>query len=139
MEENYEKLVKNAIQASENAYTPMSKFKVGAALLTTENKIYLGCNIENSSYSLTNCAERTAFFKAISEGERNFKAIAIVGSSDGKFSEFCSPCGACRQVINEFCNNDFKIILGRINKENKIEIKEYTINGLLPEGFKFNV
>lgn len=134
--ENYEELIKMAIEATKNSYSPMSKFKVGAALLTTDNKIYLGCNIENSSYSLTNCAERTAFFKAISEGEKSFKAIAIMGSSDNTFKEYCTPCGACRQVINEFCNGDFKIILGRINKENKLEIKEYTLKELLPDCFK---
>lgn len=137
--ENYEELIKKAIQATKNSYSPMSKFKVGAALLTIDNKIYLGCNIENSSYSLTNCAERTAFFKAISEGEKSFKAIAIMGSSDNTFKEFCTPCGACRQVMNEFCNSDFRIILGRINEENNIEIKEYTLKELLPDGFKVSV
>lgn len=137
--ENYEELIKKAIQATKNSYSPMSKFKVGAALLTIDNKIYLGCNIENSSYSLTNCAERTAFFKAISEGEKSFKAIAIMGSSDNTFKEFCTPCGACRQVMNEFCNSDFRIILGRINEQNNIEIKEYTLKELLPDGFKVSV
>lgn len=137
MEISDEELVKKAIEASKNAYCPASNFRVGAALLTVDNKVYLGCNIENASYSLTNCAERTAFFKAISEGERNFRAIAIVGTVSESFEEFCSPCGACRQVMSEFCDGNFKIILGRINKDNKIEVKEYTLNELLPESFKF--
>jgi len=135
--EMYKELVKKAIEASKNSYSPFSGFTVGAALLTKNQKIYLGCNIENSAYSLTNCAERTAFFKAISEGEKEFQAIAIVGSDNEKFAEFCTPCGACRQVINEFCDKDFKIVLGRYNRENEIEIKVYTIGELLPEGFRF--
>ena len=137
MEISDEELVKKAIEASKNAYCPASNFRVGAALLTVDNKVYLGCNIENASYSLTNCAERTAFFKAISEGERNFRAIAIVGTVSESFEEFCYPCGACRQVMSEFCDGNFKIILGRINKDNKIEVREYTLNELLPESFKF--
>ena len=137
MEISNEELVEKAIEASENAYCPASNFRVGAALLTVEGDIYLGCNIENGSYSLTNCAERTAFFKAISEGKRLFKAIAIVGSSTISFNEFCSPCGACRQVMSEFCDGDFKIILGRIDDDNNIEVKEYTLSELLPESFKF--
>ena len=137
MEISSEELVKKAIEASKNAYCSASNFRVGAALLTVEGEVYLGCNIENASYSLTNCAERTAFFKAISEGKRVFKAIAIVGSSTINFEDFCSPCGACRQVMSEFCDGNFKIILGRINKDNKIEVREYTLNELLPESFKF--
>ena len=85
-------LILKAIEVAKNSYSPYSKFKVGAALLTKDDEIYLGCNIENSSYSLTNCAERTAIFKAISEGKRNFKAIAIVGSATEKFDEYCTPC-----------------------------------------------
>lgn len=129
---NKEELIKQAIKASKNSYTPMSNFTVGAALLTRSGKIYLGCNIENSSYSATNCAERTAFFKAISEGEKEFEAIAIVGGKNGEFKEFCSPCGICRQVMNEFVTKNFKIILGKHNGE----YKEYTMEELLPEGFK---
>lgn len=136
--EKYKELVKKAIEASKNSYNPFSKFKVGAALLTKKQNIHLGCNIENSSYSLSNCAERTAFFKAISEGEKEFEAIAIVGSKDEEIKEFCLPCGACRQVINEFCDSNFKIICGRYNNQNEIEIKVYTLNELLPEGFKLN-
>lgn len=131
-------LILKAIEVAKNSYSPYSKFKVGVALLTKDDEIYLGCNIENSSYSLTNCAERTAIFKAISEGKRIFKAIAIVGSATEKFDEYCTPCGACRQVLAEFCNPDFKIILGRVNEENKTEIKEYTLEELLPESFSLD-
>ena len=97
-------LVLKAIKAMEQAYTPYSHFQVGAALLTEEGRIYTGCNIENAAYTPTNCAERTAFFKAVSEGERNFKAIAIVGGKDGVLTTYTPPCGVCRQVMMEFCN-----------------------------------
>lgn len=133
---NNEKLILKAIEAAKNSYSPYSKFKVGAALLTNDNEIFLGCNIENSSFSLTNCAERTAIFKAISEGKKDFKAIAIMGSATDTFSEYCTPCGACRQVLAEFCKPDFKIILGCMKEENKIEVKEYTLKELLPENFR---
>lgn len=133
---NNEKLILKAIEAAKNSYSPYSKFKVGAALLTNDNEIFLGCNIENSSFSLTNCAERTAIFKAISEGKKDFKAIAIMGSATDTFNEYCTPCGACRQVLAEFCKPDFKIILGRMKEENKIEVKEYTLKELLPESFR---
>ncbi|MCR4875096.1 MAG: cytidine deaminase [Clostridia bacterium] len=125
----YKDLIDKAIQAREKAYVPYSKFKVGAALKTKDGKIYLGCNIENASFSMTNCAERTAFFKAISEGERDFSAIAIVGGKDK--IEFCPPCGACRQVMREFCNKDFKIILFDGEDESV-----YTLGELLPLNFK---
>ncbi len=134
--ENNDELVKLAIEASKKSYSTFSKFKVGAVLVTENGKKYLGCNIENSSYSLTNCAERTAFFKAISEGEKSFEKIIIVGSKDEKFNEFCVPCGACRQVMAEFCNPDFKVILGKI-VDGVVETKEYTLEELLPESFKF--
>lgn len=130
-----EKLIKLAIEGAQNAYVPFSHFKVGAALLTNDDKVYLGCNIENSSYTPTNCAERTAFFKAISNGDKHFKAIAIVGGQDGNFDNFCAPCGVCRQVMQEFCNKDFKIYLGKAN----LEYKEYTLEELLPMGFKLEV
>ena len=133
---NNEKLILKAIEAAKNSYSPYSKFKVGATLLTNDNEIFLGCNIENSSFSLTNCAERTAIFKAISEGKKDFKAIAIMGSATDTFNEYCTPCGACRQVLAEFCKPDFKIILGRMKEENKIEVKEYTLKELLPESFR---
>lgn len=118
-------LMKEAINAKNNSYSPYSKFRVGAALLTKENKIYTGCNIENSSYSPSCCAERVAIFKAVSEGVSDFKAIAINGDTD-----FCYPCGVCRQVINEFCDKDFKIYVG-----NQEQIKEYTLEDLLPHSF----
>jgi cytidine deaminase len=125
-------LIKYAIEAAKNSYSPYSNFRVGAALLTENNKLYLGCNIENAAYGPSNCAERTAFFKAISDGEKNFKAIAIVGGKDGNFTEECFPCGVCRQVMSEFCNKDFKIILG--NKD--LEYKVYTLSELLPHSFE---
>jgi len=131
----YRELVNQAIIASENAYCRMSNFKVGAALLADSGRIYLGCNIENSSYSPTNCAERTAFFKAISEGERDFEAIAIVGGMNGDFSEYCAPCGVCRQVMNEFCNGDFKIILGKKD----CTYIEYSLRELFPQGFVLDI
>ena len=123
-------LLDRAIKAREQAYAPYSGFKVGAALLTKNGKIYEGANIENASYSLTNCAERTAFFKAVYDGERDFEAIAIVGGKDELV--FCPPCGACRQVMNEFCKGDFKIIL-----LDKGEEKVYTLDEILP--LKFNL
>jgi len=126
-----QELIKLAIKAAANSYSPYSKFKVGAALLTTDNKVYLGCNIENAAYGPSNCAERTAFFKAISDGAKDFKAIAIVGGKDN-FNEFCPPCGVCRQVMNEFCSKDFKIILGKEN----LEYKTYTLEELLPLSFE---
>ena len=121
------KLIETAVNAQRDAYAPYSKFLVGAALLCKNGKVYTGCNIENASFSLTNCAERTAFFKAISDGVKDFTAIAIVGSDD----KICTPCGACRQVIGEFCGKDFKIICANI----KEEYKEFTLGELLPFGF----
>ena len=131
-------LIKEAYEAQKNSYSPYSGFCVGAALLTTENKVYRGCNIENAAYSPTNCAERTAFFKAVSEGERNFKAIAIVGNMKDcvpGIDEFISPCGVCRQVMAEFCNpQEFKIILA--NRPNNYRV--YTLLELLPLGFSLD-
>ncbi|MBP3412561.1 MAG: cytidine deaminase [Oscillospiraceae bacterium] len=107
-------LVNLAIEAREHSYCPYSHFAVGAALLTKDGKVYQGCNIENVSFSPTNCAERTAFFKAVYDGEREFDAIAIVGGPAGKpVSELCAPCGVCRQVMREFCEDDFKIYLSK--------------------------
>ncbi len=126
-----QELIKLAIKAASNSYSPYSNFKVGAALLTTDNKVYLGCNIENAAYGPSNCAERTAFFKAISDGVKDFKAIAIVGGKDS-FNELCPPCGVCRQVMSEFCSKDFKIILGKEN----LEYKTYTLDELLPLSFE---
>ena len=127
-----EKLIDTAIEQLKFSYTPYSNFKVGAALLTKSGKIYTGCNIENASYTPTNCAERTAFFKAVSEGVRDFQAICIVGGKDGKLTEYTAPCGLCRQVMMEFCNpKTFQIILA-VDKE-RYEI--YTLEELMPLGF----
>lgn len=127
-----EKLIDTAIEQLKFSYTPYSNFKVGAALLTKSGKIYTGCNIENASYTPTNCAERTAFFKAVSEGIRDFQAICIVGGKDGKLTEYTAPCGVCRQVMMEFCNpKTFQIILA-VDKE-RYEI--YTLEELMPLGF----
>lgn len=106
-------LFENALKARGHAYAPYSGFKVGAALLDSEGEIYLGCNIENASYSLCCCAERTAFFKAISEGKRKFTAIAIAGGKVYAEAESspCFPCGSCRQVMTELCSSDFKVVL----------------------------
>ena len=127
-----EKLIDTAIELLKFSYTPYSNFKVGAALLTKSGKIYTGCNIENASYTPTNCAERTAFFKAVSEGVRDFQAICIVGGKDGKLTGYTAPCGVCRQVMMEFCNpKTFQIILA-VDKE-RYEI--YTLEELMPLGF----
>ena len=105
-------LVEAAIEATKFAYVPYSNFKVGAAILADNGKIYTGCNIENASYSPTNCAERTAIFKAVSEGVTKFKKIAVVGGPNGNLENYCPPCGVCRQVISEFADNEFELILG---------------------------
>lgn len=126
-------LVKAAIEARNGAYTPYSHFNVGAALLTKDGKIYKGCNIESAAYTPTCCAERTAFFKAVSEGERNFVAIAVVGGKkDEPISELCPPCGVCRQVMMDFCDPcEFEVILA----SSKEEIKSFKLKDLLPLGF----
>ena len=127
-----EELVQQAIEAREKSYSPYSGFAVGAALLTKNGKIYQGCNIENAAYTPTNCAERTAFFKAVSEGERDFVAIAIVGGKAGEpATDSCPPCGVCRQVMQEFFGPEFEIILG--NNEGVLMKKR--LEELLPYGF----
>ena len=127
-----EKLIDIAIRQLDFSYSPYSGFKVGAALLTKDGEIYTGCNIENASYTPTNCAERTAFFKAVSEGVREFQSICIVGGQNGVLTEYAAPCGVCRQVMMEFCNPEtFQIILA-INKE-KYDV--FTLKELLPLGF----
>ena len=127
-----EKLIDSAIEQLKFSYTPYSNFKVGAALLAKNGEIFTGCNIENASYTPTNCAERTAFFKAVSEGVREFRAICIVGGKDGKLTEYTAPCGVCRQVMMEFCDpKTFQIILA-VDKE-RYEI--YTLEELMPLGF----
>ncbi|NRD80795.1 cytidine deaminase [Bacillus sp. BRMEA1] len=121
------KLIEEAIKARDKAYVPYSKFGVGAALLTAEGKVYHGCNIENAAYSMCNCAERTALFKAFSEGDRDFQMMAVVADTDRP----CSPCGACRQVISELCSRDMKVVLTNL----KGDILELTVEDLLPGAF----
>lgn len=116
-------LISLALKARENAYTPYSDYKVGAALKVKSGKVYTGCNIENASFSPTVCAERTAIFKAISEGEREFEAIAVVGGKN-EITDFAPPCGVCRQVMNEFCSPDFEIILYNGKEERIFKLKE---------------
>lgn len=130
-------LVKLALKARTYAYTPYSGFQVGAALLCKDGTVYTGCNIENAAFGPTNCAERTAFFKAVSEGRREFLSIAIVGGPEKKEpEEFCPPCGVCRQVMMEFCEPEsFRIILGRTDENGRTDIREYTLSELLPLGF----
>ena len=122
-----EKLIEEAKLARQTAYVPYSKFPVGAALLTEDGQIFHGCNIENSSYSMTNCAERTAFFKAVSEGVKSFKALAVVGDTEGPVS----PCGACRPVIAEFCDRDMPVYLTNL----KGDVQATTVEKLLPGAF----
>lgn len=119
-------LICHAMEAQKSAYAPYSKFQVGAALLTVQGKTYTGCNIENASYGATVCAERVAFFQAVREGERAFRAIAIVGGED-----YAYPCGICRQVMGEFCGNDFQIIVAKDREDYKV----YSLGELLPHGF----
>lgn len=124
-------LIEKAKTAAKTAYVPYSGYTVGAALLCKSGKVYLGCNIENAAYSPTNCAERTAFFKAVSEGERDFTKIAVVGGKSLDFKDYFPPCGVCRQVMKEFCTEDFTVLLGK----NGEEYLEYTLSDLLPAGF----
>lgn len=123
-------LMRLAEDARAYSYTPYSGFAVGAALLAKSGKVYTGCNIENASYTPTVCAERTAVFKAVSEGEREFAAIAIIGGPAGEKGRFCAPCGVCRQVLREFCALDFRILLGSVDK-----VQAYTLEELLPTSF----
>lgn len=123
-------LINKALIAMNNSYSPYSDFKVGAALLCKNGKVYIGTNIENASYSATICAERSAISNAVSNGETEFSAIAIVGGKNGEIEDFCYPCGSCRQVINEFCDKDFKIIL----TDGK-SLKTITLKELLPFSF----
>ena len=133
---NYDDLISKAIEMTERSYVPYSHFHVGAALLDKNGKVWTGCNIENAAYGPSNCAERTAVFKAVSEGVKSFEAIAVVGGPEdeaGKvqIQDFCPPCGVCRQVLSEFCTRDFKIILAN----GKGEQKTFTLAQLLPESF----
>ena len=130
------KLIEAAIEAKSNSYSPYSKFAVGAAILCKDGNIYRGCNIENGAYPTSICAERVALFKAVSEGARKFEAIAVVGGPEGadgkaEIKDFCPPCGVCRQVLSEFCDRNFKIILANGKGEQKV----FTLGELLPESF----
>ena len=127
-----EELIEKAFEAREASYSPYSKYKVGAALLTKGGKIYKGCNIENASYTPTNCAERTAFFKAVSEGEREFEAIAIVGGYDGSPEDYAYPCGVCRQVMMEFCDPKSFHVITAVSRDKYID---KTLEEMLPYGF----
>ena len=125
---NYRTLIREAITAKEMAYAPYSHFRVGAALLTKEGKIYRGCNIENVAFTPTNCAERTAFFKAVSEGEKEFAAIAVTGDAD----DYLYPCGVCRQVMVEFCDlQEFKVIVANTEDDYKV----FSLGELVPGAF----
>ena len=126
------RLIAAALEARKRSYAPYSHYHVGAALWTQSGKLYTGCNIENAAYPATNCAERTALFKAVSEGEREFEAIAIVGGkAQEPPREYCAPCGVCRQALAEFCGADFRIYLGAEGKPTSA----YRLSELLPEAF----
>lgn len=125
-------LIQFAYEAQSRSYSPYSGFATGAALEADNGRIFLGCNIENAAYSPTNCAERTAFFKAVSEGVRTFSRIAIVGNYPGREGDYCAPCGVCRQVMAEFCDPEtFQVILARSPEEYRV----YLLKNLLPVGF----
>ena len=125
-------LIDTAIHQLKYSYTPYSNFKVGAALLAKNGQVYTGCNIENAGYTATNCAERTAFFKAVSEGVKDFQAICVVGGKAGVLTEYAAPCGVCRQVMMEFCDPRSFLIFCASSPEN---YKAYTLAQLLPKGF----
>lgn len=126
------KLIKTAVRQLSYSYAPYSHFKVGAALLAENGTIYTGCNIENAAYTPTSCAERTAFFKAVSEGVRTFKAICITGGMNGELTDYTAPCGVCRQVMMEFCSpEEFEIILAK----GEDDYKMYKLKDLMPLGF----
>lgn len=125
---DYKTLIGEAIAAKEMAYAPYSHFRVGAALLTKEGRVYKGCNIENVAFTPTNCAERTAFFKAVSEGEKNFAAIAVTGDAD----DYLYPCGVCRQVMVEFCDlQEFQVIVANTEEDYKV----FSLGELMPGVF----
>lgn len=119
-----------AVEARKNSYAPYSNFHVGAALVGKSGKVYTGCNVENAGYTPTNCAERTALFKAVSEGEREFTSIAVVGGKGDTLATFCAPCGVCRQALAEFCEGDFRVVLGKPDN-----VRVYTLAELLPFSF----
>ena len=127
---NHQELYSLAESARKKAYAPYSHFTVGAALLTQSGKVYLGCNIENAAYGAVNCAERTAFFTAVCEGERDFAAIAIAGGRQGEVGDVCAPCGICRQVMAEFCTPDFEVVLALGEG-----VRSYRLDEILPLSF----
>ena len=124
-------LFNTAKDAMNQSYAPYSNYNVGAALLCKNGNVYKGCNVENASYSLTNCAERTSLFTAIANGENEFEAICIVGGKNGVITDYAMPCGACRQVLSEFCDENFKVYVG-INEN---DIKEFKLSELIPYSF----
>jgi len=126
-----ERLIELAKAAMARAYAPYSGFQVGAALLCADGTVYQGCNIENAAFSPTNCAERTAIFKAVSEGRRDFSALAVCGGKGGRVTDFCPPCGMCRQVIREFCGMDFPVYIA--GPEGQYQVR--TLAQLLPDSF----
>lgn len=127
-----QELVACALDAQKNAYAPYSGFRVGAALLTTQGKVYLGCNIENKCFSPTVCAERVALFSAVCAGETDFAALAVVGcNKEGVYKHFCTPCGVCRQALSEFCAPDFPVICG----DDTLDCEVHTLEELLPYSF----
>ncbi len=126
-------LMQAAVEARKMAYAPYSGFRVGAALLGKSGKVYTGCNVENAGYSPTNCAERTALFKAVSEGEQEFVSIAIVGGRYEDIADFCAPCGVCRQALAEFCDGDFRVVLGTPER-----VQVFSFAQLLPFAFGKN-
>ena len=134
---DYKDLISQALEARRYAYAPYSHFRVGTALLCADGRVFKGCNIENGAFSPSMCAERTAFAKAISEGYSDFTAIAIVGApTDRKGTDFCTPCGVCRQVMREFCQQDFNIVCAKTDETGEIlEQRVYTLDEMLPESF----
>ena len=124
-------LIKQATEMLAYSYAPYSNFKVGAALMAKNKKVYTGCNVENAAFGPSNCAERTAFFKAVGEGDREFDAIAIVGGKDGKITDYCPPCGVCRQFLSEFGGSEMTVIVAKSIDDRKI----YSLGELLPEAF----
>nr|WP_076779316.1 cytidine deaminase [Lachnoclostridium phocaeense] len=131
-ETKIQELIETAAAQLAFSYTPYSHFKVGAALLAKNGRVYTGCNIENAAYTPTNCAERTAIFKAVSEGVREFEAICIVGGPEGRIVDYTPPCGVCRQVMMEFCQpEEFQIILAK----GKDDYRIYKLKDLMPQGF----
>ena len=130
--ETIRELIMRAMGMMKMSYIPYSHFSVGAALLTESGEIYTGCNIENAAYTPSVCAERTAFFKAVSEGHTSFSAIAVTGGMDRKAEDFCTPCGVCRQVMNEFCDPETFLVISAVSPD---KYRVYTLKELLPYGF----